>query len=248
MLEETNELMESLPSDETVETTETESSTEAIEEGDSQTPEVKEPPFNEHPRWKEVQAEKRAAQERADRLEQQLLEISGKLATPKSEDKDPYDGLTPEEKVFWESIDKRTRKTVEEAVDKARREEREAAEARFAKLEEASRAATYKEIITQYPEVKPGSDIEMQVAQKIKMGYNPFDACELIVGKIRLEALQNKSAVSKKQREQQMLKDKVAANSEVSTMSSTSPLSQSQMSADEKLKAFVRERMSQATK
>ena len=59
--------------------------------------ETKEPPFHEHPRWKEVQEEKRQAQERADRLEQQLLSISERLSTPK-DTTDPYADMDDEMK------------------------------------------------------------------------------------------------------------------------------------------------------
>src|SRR5574343_428480 len=58
------------------------------------TPKVEqEEPFHKHPRWQEMRERERQANERAERLERQLMEISNKLATPKEPTQDPYSGM-----------------------------------------------------------------------------------------------------------------------------------------------------------
>ena len=219
-----NEILESLPEDVSSESSpevNPELDQEGSPEATGKEAEPKEPPFNEHPRWKEVMEEKRIAQERADRLEQQLLEISGKLATPKTNEADPYEGLEGDMKDWAKFIDQRA-----EAKAKAiAKQEREAYMKEHQVTREQLAMIAYKEFKTRHPDVKPNSPEENAIASKVKLGYSPDDAYEIVVGSTKRQALEEELAKIKQGKQKVVTKQKLAANLETDGLTSGSPIS-----------------------
>lgn len=143
------------------------------------TPKVEQkPPFNEHPDWKKFQERKerevQESQERANRLERQLFELTNRLTQPKVED--PDEGMSAEERAFFEKMDKRAelraRKVIEEMAPQFRSELKE--------TREVVAALTYEKFLNKYPDVAPGSQEEGQIAQLFQRGYSLDDAYKVV--------------------------------------------------------------------
>jgi len=183
--------------------------------------ETKEPPFNEHPRWKEVMEEKRIAQDRADRLEQQLLEISTKLATPKEKESDPYEGMAEEDKRFWKEV----RRMAKEEARVIATEERKV----YMKEHEATRQqlamVAYKEFQVNHPDVTPNSPEENAIAKRVSLGYTPDDAYEIVVGAAKRKELEEELAKTKQNKQKVKNTQKLAANLETGGLAAGSPIS-----------------------
>ena len=237
-----NVIEESLPEDVISESLpegqEPEPNQEVSSEATEQQAETKEPPFNEHPRWKEVMEEKRVAQDRADRLEQQLLDISGKLATPKEQQVDPYADMGEEDKRFWKEVDRRA---AEQAKRIAATERNNYMREQQATREQLAVIA-YKEFQTKHPDVKSNSVEENAIAAKVKMGYNPDDAYEIVVGSAKRQALEEELAKAKQQKQKAKTTQKLAANLETSGIAPNSPI---QPKGAEDVRSFIENYMKQ---
>ena len=232
---------ESLPSDENLESSpevDSELDQEVSSEATEPQAETKEPPFNEHPRWKEVQEEKRVAQERADRLEQQLMDISNKLATPKEPGKDPYDGMNEEMREWAKFIDNRAEAIADKRAEKERklyREEQTQTKQQLAMI-------AYKEFQTRHPDVQPNSSEENAIAKRVSMGYSPDDAYEIIVGSTKRKALEEELAKTRRVKAKNT--QKLAANLETGGVASGSPI---QPKDNMTVRDFVEHQLKQAS-
>ena len=218
-------IAESLPADVTVESLPTDVNKDVKVESSTPAPEVTpspkvepELPFHQHPRWREVQEEKRQAQDRADRLERQLLEISTRLSTPQA--KDPDEGLTSEEKAFWA----RSRQIAREEAEKVKRETEPFMQRELQEQRMLVSSIMYERFQQQHPDVKPGSEEENTIAQKVRSGYSLEDAYNLVTYP---QKLKNAEEAARKKVEEEISrknKQKVAANLEGPGVSSTSPI------------------------
>jgi len=242
----TNAIQESLPEDvspeslpeqaEALQTQAPETAQESPSEATEPKAEITEPPLHENPRFQEVIAQKNEAKARADRMEQQLLEISGKLATPKENETDPYAGLSEDEKRFWQAVDQR-------AEVKARavaKEERKG----YMKEQETTRATlammAYKEFQTKHPDIKPNSTEEIAIADRYKRGYSLDDAYELVVGSPKRKGLEEELARVKSGNQKVKTTQKLAANLETGGLPPGSPL---QSTPKETVTQFVERQM-----
>lgn len=168
--------------------------------------EQKEPPFHEHPRWIERQRESELLRQQ----NQQLIEVVQKLTQPKAQEVDPYAGMTKEEKEFYQRIDnlaeQKTRKVLAEVAPQFQQELRE--------TKETMAALAYERFLNKYPEVRPGSQEEGQIAELYKRGYSLDDARNLVFRDYDIQ-----QAVGKGKNQQQVkVQQKVAANLEQKTL------------------------------
>ena len=127
---------------------------------------VVEPPFHEHPRWREVQQEKEQL-----RLEkQQLLETLQRVAPqPHAQPEvDPYAGMDPQTAEFYRQMDRRIEQKaaaiaaqqlqgITPAADNIRRELAEIKIAQFRR---------------ENPDIKPGSQEEAAIAGFVQQGFD----------------------------------------------------------------------------
>ena len=181
--------------------------------------ETKEPPFHEHPRWKEVQEEKRQAQERADRLEQQLLSISERLSTPK-DTTDPYADMDDEMKQWAKFIDQRAEAKARAIAE----QERKSYMGEQQRTREQLAMIAYKEFQSRHPDVKPNSPEENAIAQRVKLGYTPDDAYEIVVGSTKRKSLEEELARERQVKQKAKTTQKLAANLETGGIGSNSPV------------------------
>ena len=182
--------------------------------------ESKEPPFHEHPRWKEVMEEKRQAQSNAERLQQQLFELTQKLATPKEPGEDPYADMADEDKRFWKEVDRRAAeqaRKIAEAERKTYMQEQQLTRQQMAMF-------AYKEFQAKHPDISPNSPEENAIAEKVKIGYTPDDAYEIVVGSQKRRQYEEELARIKGAREKTKNKQKLAANLETGGLAPGSPI------------------------
>lgn len=194
----------------TTEDVETESSTEQPEEATSQeaAEEVQQVPYD---RFQEVNAQKNKA-------EQEAAYYKGMAEKPVTEApvSDPDANLDPQTKIFYQELDKRTSK----AIDKARAEEREAADIRFTALAAQTAEIQHKLFRQDETDVIPDSPEEIAIAEKVKRGYSIQDATWSVMGAKRVESA--KTVGKTKQQNKAQMKDQ--ANVEVSGVPTNSPV------------------------
>lgn len=170
------------------------------------TEQVKEPPFHEHPRWKEMMEEKRQLQAMLQR-EQELRHMS--LQQMQGQPADPYAGMSAEEKAFYQNIDRR----IEERARQISQEQLK----QFQPVIEDGRRELVRMKVEQFfkehPDVKPGSMEETAIAQKIKQGYPVDDAYAVVMYPLKQKEWTTKAQVT----QQQKIQQKRAANVETSS-------------------------------
>lgn len=197
------------------------SSQEAHEETPSpKVEQEKQVPFNEHPRWKEVMRERDRERERADRLQQQMVELAMRQQNPQTQT-DPYAGMTPEEKVFWE-------KQRQIAREEAQRVAQEAGTTLRNELLENKILVTsmmYERFLEKHPDIQPDSEEAGQIAQKVKAGLSLEDAYTVVTYPRKLKEVQDSVHAKKTQQQTKKTTEKIAANLEGSGVASTSPFS-----------------------
>jgi hypothetical protein len=178
----------------------------------------KEVPFHEHPRWKEIQQEKEAARQQADHWRQQaerMAALAQGLQQPAAPAQvDQFAGMTPEEKIFWQKVDER-------AEQKAKAIAESMVPQFQNQLKETREVVTtmiYQKFLDKYPDVKPGSQEEGQIAELFSKGYSLDDAYKVTF----FEKQRQKEALQTKQQAQQKIQQKSAANLETSTSNPSS--------------------------
>ena len=169
----------------------------------------KEVPFNEHPRWREVQEERNYWRELA--LKQAQPTVS---PTPQA---DPYAGLTPEEKVFWQKVDERAEAIAQKKIESVRPQ----VEQELRQTKEAVSLMAYERFQQQHPDVKPGSPEENAIAQYFQKGYTLDDAYKVVM----FDKIGTQKAQQAKEVLVNKVQQKIAANVETKTISPTSNLS-----------------------
>ena len=130
-------------------------------------------PFNEHPRFKEVIEEKNALREQNARLMEILQRQQQPQVQPQQLTTPQELGNTPEEREFWRMIDKRAEMIAEAKIKKVN-----------PMLEAGVRELTnmkVQQFRQAHPDIKSNSPEELQIAQKINMGYLPEDAYRAVM-------------------------------------------------------------------
>lgn len=195
------------------------SSTSDSQDGDATPKQAteKEPPFNEHPRWKELQEDRRELREQNERLQAQLLQIveNTKPTEPQIKEK-LYDAETPEEREFWAKIEK---------IADAKAKERES---ELIKKFEAERTALYNQygklaaesFLKSHPDIKRGSQELKEIVRTAHTKNLDLDEAYRLV---MWEDAQTRAVEEFKKKQQQKNKDKLAANLETNTIPKGSP-------------------------
>jgi hypothetical protein len=116
---------------------------------------------------------------------------------------DPYAGMPPEEKVFWQNVDRRAAEQARVIVQSEMQQVRPIIDA--GRMELASMKV--QQFRTQHPDIKPNSPEEMMIAEKIQQGYNPDDAYWTVQGPKGVRAVESQV---KQQVKQQMAVKKQA--------------------------------------
>jgi hypothetical protein len=120
-------------------------------------------PFNEHPRFKELIEERNWYRQQLERQNQNQPQ-----AQPQQPTTDEFAGMTPEEERFWRAIDARADKRAEQKFKQVN-----------PMLEAGVRELTnmkVQQFREAHKDIKANSPEEIQIAQKIQMGYLPEDA------------------------------------------------------------------------
>ncbi len=144
-------------------------------------------------RFKEVNDEKNWFKSLAEKQQQQLNQPSQQPPTAQ----DPYAGMDAETKAFWQ----RNREIAREEAQKVLKPQADAAVTRIANLE-------IQNFRMRHPEVKPNSELETRITQRVNQGYPLEDAFKLETYETRV----GQSAVQKVQTNQQRLEAKKKAN------------------------------------
>lgn len=121
---------------------------------------------------------------------------------------DPYAGMSAEERVFWQGIDKRIQDSATQIADARVRQISPVIDAGRMELAQMK----VQQFRVQHPDIKSNSPEEMDIAQKIQQGYTPDDAYWAVMGPrgIRVAVQQEK------QQAKQQIAAKKMANIETS--------------------------------
>ena len=161
----------------------------------------KEPPFNEHPRWKEVQDERRILQQQ----NQQLMELLQKQQTVVQQPQAP-ENMTPEEKVFWE---KNAEFFNKQAAPIIQRLENELKETKMTQM-----ALIYRDFQSRHPDVSPGSQEEAKIADYFRKGLDLDTAYDAVFAPIKAQ----KEIEKVRGQQQQKIQQKIQANVETNSV------------------------------
>lgn len=184
--------------------------------------EPKEVPFNQHPRWKEVLQDR-------DYWKQAAMEAIEKAKQPAPQPQnDPYSGMTLEEKAFWE----RNKKEAQAAAREVFLEESRKIIPELHQTRSEVTGLILRDFRKEHPDIQPGSEEEVQIAEKFKQYYrpgtNPIDALNdayLLVTAPR-KFKETEETVRKKLTEEHTKKqqNKIAANLEGPNIPPSSPV------------------------
>lgn len=189
----------------------------------------KEVPFNEHPRWKEIQEEKRQAVEAAANAKAQAEYYRGiaeasKLSKEEIQDK-IYEANTPEEKRFYETIEK----IAEQKVLKSEK----ALEARLRKEYEESLKSrdtlvgqfVANEFLKSHPDLKKGTAEMGEITRKAQLfssaGIPLTEALDEAYKSVMFEKNAQMAVEAERKKTQQKTQDKIAANVETKGVNTT---------------------------
>ena len=165
---------------------------------------VKEPPFNEHPRWKEIQEEKRQLAEQ----NRQLMELLQKQQAPQPQPVQAPDNSTPEEKAFWDKNRQFLRQESEPLIQELRREIHD--------NKITTMSLIYRDFQQRHPDVVPGSSQEIKIAEYFKKGLDLDTAYEAVFSPIKAQIEIEKVRKSQQVKTQQ----KIQANMETTSVQS----------------------------
>jgi len=194
------------------ETSPQEEETQIEEATSQQATETKEPPFHEHPRWKEVMSDR-------DKSAQEAAYWKGKAEQPAQVPQqpiDPYAGMDAETERFWRNSEKRTQGQIDQALaikEKDYQATIEALASQNAKIQE-------KIFRQEQDDVVPGSPEEQEIANLIRAGLDPERAAMAVMGDKRIAA----AKVVKQTTNQQKVQQKAQANVETSGVAPNSGL------------------------
>jgi hypothetical protein len=181
-----------------------ETQTPTAEQGvtQEQTPQQTEPQAEEqrvpYDRFKEVNDERAFWR---DRYQQDIVQRQQQAPQPQAPQADPYAGKSPEERAFWEEVDRRAEERAKRIVNEQITPQLEAAKLEFARQR-------ISEFHKEHPEIKPGSPEEQMIVEKVRQGYVLDDAYKVVMYEKKLAEKQ----VASEQQQKQRLEAKKQAN------------------------------------
>lgn len=191
-----------------------ESSQEAPVETPTQQVEQKpEVPFNEHPRWQELMEERKF-------LREQLAAANSRSIVPQApvQEVDPYAGMTPEEKAFFE----RVRGIAQKEAHGIIAEKEKIFKQELDQTKQVMATVAYERFQAKHPDVLPNSPEETAIAQLYQRGYSLDDAYKVAM----FDKIQQGKVAQAQVKQKQTIQQKVAANVETSTIPVSSGLPQ----------------------
>jgi hypothetical protein len=141
---------------------------------------------------------------------------------------DPYAGMTPEEKVFWQNVDQRAKQEARRIVEQEVKPVLEAGRQQMVQM-------TVHQFRQMYPDVKPNSPEELGIAEKIQQGYPIHDAYKIVM----FEKVRQQTESKVRQQVKQTTEAKRKANVETKSLPSKTALPTGKLSDREAIeKAF----------
>ena len=179
-----------------------------------------ETPFNEHPRFKEIIAEKNEYKQRAHDLEAKLYESMNRTVTPQVQadiQEQLYQANTPEEKHFWQTVEKVADKIADKKLAVKEKEYRQEISGLYQQYGQLSA----NEFLKSHDDIKRGSDeLKEIVTIASKRGLDLDEAYKIVMFDKNVQ----RAAEGRKEKEQSKMHQKVAANVETkSTQSDAIP-------------------------
>jgi hypothetical protein len=129
---------------------------------------------------------------------------------------DPYANMTPEEKVFWQNVDRRAEQKAKELFEQQISPQLEAAKKEFA----VQRIEAFRK---EHPEIKTNSPEEQMIAEKVRQGYFLEDAYKVVMYEKKVAEKQLSSQQQQKQRLEAKKKANVVSQQSVSQQSVKPP-------------------------
>lgn len=178
----------------------------------------KEPPFHEHPRWKELQEERKELREQNQRLQEQLFQIANSSRPVQAQVEEKlYEAATPEEREFWHKIEKiadvKSEAKIKNIVEEFQKEKKV--------LYDTYGQLAAKDFLKDHPTIKRGSDEMKEIittANSKKLDLE--DAYKLVM----FDKEKEMAAENARKEKQDENKKKLAANVERGTISKESPV------------------------
>lgn len=178
----------------------------------------KEPPFHEHPRWKEKQEEIRELKEQNQRLQEQFFQIASnpKPTQPQIEEK-IYEATTPEEREFWQKVEKvaeqKSDAKIKNLVEEFKKEKQVLYD-QFGQL-------AAREFLKDHPNIQKGSDELREIISTARTKNLDLEDAYRITMFDREKEMAAETARKEKQEQN---KKKLAANVERGTVSTEAPI------------------------
>ena len=156
-------------------------------------------PFNEHPRFKELINEKNELKDEVKQLRNQVFDA----VKPKEAEQDPNAGKSLEEKAFYEDMDVRTKRIVDNAIKKA--------EEKVQVVYDAYGKIAAERFLDKHPDIKKGSQELKDIVKKAQqIGGNLEDAYKIEM----FDSNAQREVEKVKKVKQAKTKEKIAANVE----------------------------------
>jgi len=208
--------------DENVESSTTEEEQEEVQDVDSEssTEDLAEPtaeeggqeeenvPFHEHPRWKEVQADKEKAVAEAQYYRGQAEMAKTIPQQQQQAPVDRYAGMDAQTKLFYQEADKRTEEIVQAAVNRAKTEMGGVVQRQAETIGELQAKAYHQE----NSDIPKDSPEEREIIQKLGKGYTLEDATWSVMGPKRMQEAQRKGTIRKEEKKVMKSKANLATN------------------------------------
>lgn len=211
---------------------ESESSTEEtqVEEEVTSLNESTEEPqrFDQHPRFKELIEGNRELKEDNKRLQQQMFEIINQSKQPNKEaiEEQLYEANTPEEKRFWQQVQKIADVVADKKVQRAKDEATQPLLREIQGYQKMVGEVIADRFIEKNPDIKKGSlemgEITREAQELTKLGMPITQALEKARKIVMFEKVGQLAVDREKKRKQEKIKQKEAANIETKTIPQTS--------------------------
>ena len=171
-----------------------------------------EPPFHEHPRWKQLMEEREYLRQQ----NQQLMEFAQKSQQIQSQpQRDPTIDMTPEEKAFWD----KNRQFIRQEAESIVKPREELFQREIIELKQMNVALVAQNFFREHQDIKRGSIEESKIADLFRRGIDLDTAYETVTAP--LKAKQEVETVRKQFQTKQT--EKIKANVETSTVAEGIP-------------------------
>jgi len=183
-------------------------------------------PFHEHPRFKELVTEKNELKEENKRLQQQMFEVINRSSSDNKQviEQQLYEARTPEEKAFWQQVEK----IADSKATKARDEAEKRYTQEIGGYQRMVGNIIADRFLEKHPDVKKGSPEMERIVQKAQkeasFGKDILESLDDSYKVVMFEKSAEIAVANEKKQRSLKLKEKEKANVEISEVSSKLPL------------------------